>query len=76
MGFVGPEPALLEALGVTLDRSTFSTSAPGVFAAGDARRDQSLIVWAIDEGRRCARALDAWLAAGVQRRARVSGRAA
>jgi NADPH-dependent glutamate synthase beta subunit-like oxidoreductase len=34
-----------------------------VFAAGDARRGQSLIVWAIDEGRRCASAVDAWLAA-------------
>ena len=35
---------------------------PGVFAAGDARRGQSLIVWAIDEGRRCARVVDGWLA--------------
>jgi glutamate synthase (NADPH) small chain len=76
MGFVGPEPALLEALGVTLDRGSFSTSVPGVFAAGDARRGQSLIVWAIDEGRRCAGAVDAWLTASVRRRARASGRAA
>jgi glutamate synthase (NADPH/NADH) small chain len=63
MGFVGPETSLLEALGVTLDTTSYSTSVPGVFAAGDARRGQSLIVWAIEEGRRCADAVDAWLAA-------------
>ncbi len=67
MGFVGPEPALLDALGVArdgrgnVDAAEFATSVPGVFAAGDARRGQSLIVWAIDEGRRCARAVDAYL---------------
>jgi glutamate synthase (NADPH/NADH) small chain len=69
MGFTGPEPGLLDALGVArdargnVDAAEFATSAPGVFAAGDARRGQSLIVWAIDEGRRCARAVDEWLAA-------------
>jgi glutamate synthase (NADPH) small chain len=68
MGFTGPEPALLEQLGVERDgrgsvaATEFATTVPGVFAAGDARRGQSLIVWAIDEGRRCARAVDAWLA--------------
>jgi NADPH-dependent glutamate synthase beta subunit-like oxidoreductase len=68
MGFVGPEQQLLEALGVERDNRSnaaapaFATSVPGVFAAGDARRGQSLIVWAIDEGRRCAAAVDAWLA--------------
>src|SRR5207248_5805399 len=68
MGFVGPEAGLLDALGVArdargnVDAGEFATSVPGVFAAGDARRGQSLIVWAIDEGRRCARAVDAWLA--------------
>jgi glutamate synthase (NADPH/NADH) small chain len=68
MGFVGPDPALLGALGVDRDgrgnvaAERFATSVPGVFAAGDARRGQSLIVWAIDEGRRCAAAVDAWLA--------------
>jgi glutamate synthase (NADPH/NADH) small chain len=68
MGFVGPEQHLLDALGVERDgRSNaaapeFATSVPGVFAAGDARRGQSLIVWAIDEGRRCARAVDEWFA--------------
>ncbi|HEX5246778.1 MAG TPA: glutamate synthase subunit beta [Gaiellaceae bacterium] len=67
MGFVGPEAGLLDALGVArdargnVDANEFATSAPGVFAAGDARRGQSLIVWAIDEGRRCARAVDAYL---------------
>jgi glutamate synthase (NADPH/NADH) small chain len=67
MGFVGPEPGLLDALGVArdargnVDAAEFATSAPGVFAAGDARRGQSLIVWAIDEGRRCASAVDAYL---------------
>jgi glutamate synthase (NADPH/NADH) small chain len=70
MGFLGPEQVLLEQLGVECDtRSnayapTYATSAEGVFAAGDARRGQSLIVWAIDEGRRCARAVDEWLRSG------------
>ena len=40
---------------------TYATSVEGVFAAGDARRGQSLIVWAISEGRRCATAVDRWL---------------
>jgi glutamate synthase (NADPH) small chain len=68
MGFVGPEARLLDDLGVERDARgnaaapEFATSVPGVFAAGDARRGQSLIVWAIDEGRRCARAVDEWLA--------------
>ena len=67
MGFVGPEPALLDALGVgtdargNVDASSYETSVPGVFAAGDARRGQSLIVWAIEEGRKCAAAVDVWL---------------
>ncbi len=67
MGFVGPEAGLLDALGVdrdargNVDAAQFATSVPGVFAAGDARRGQSLIVWAIDEGRRCAKAVDEYL---------------
>ena len=67
MGFVGPEPELLHSFGVArdargnADAPQFATSVPGVFAAGDARRGQSLVVWAIDEGRRCARAVDAFL---------------
>jgi glutamate synthase (NADPH/NADH) small chain len=68
MGFVGPEPRILDELGVARDArgaiaaTEFATSVPGVFAAGDARRGQSLVVWAIDEGRRCASAVDAFLA--------------
>ena len=67
MGFLGPETTLLEALGVerdargNCDAPSFETNVPGVFAAGDARRGQSLIVWAIDEGRRCAKAVDEYL---------------
>jgi glutamate synthase (NADPH) small chain len=67
MGFVGPEPGLPDALGVERDErgniaaGAYAASVPGVFAAGDARRGQSLIVWAIEEGRRCADAVDAWL---------------
>ena len=67
MGFVGPEAGLLDALGVArdargnCDAPSFETNVPGVFAAGDARRGQSLIVWAIDEGRRCAKAVDDYL---------------
>jgi glutamate synthase (NADPH/NADH) small chain len=68
MGFVHPEPAVLEQLGVERDRrgnakaGAYATSADGVFAAGDARRGQSLIVWAINEGRQCARVVDRYLA--------------
>ena len=69
MGFVYPEPALLEALGVERDQrgncqtqAPYTTSAEGVFAAGDARRGQSLIVWAINEGRQCARMVERYLA--------------
>jgi glutamate synthase (NADPH/NADH) small chain len=69
MGFLGPEPGLLQALGVERDSRgnaaapLYATSAEGVFAAGDARRGQSLIVWAINEGRQCARAVERWLVA-------------
>ncbi|GAA5217926.1 glutamate synthase subunit beta [Corallincola platygyrae] len=69
MGFMGPEGGLLDALGVEKDARSnakaeydnFATNVPGVFAAGDARRGQSLIVWAIDEGRRAAREVDSFL---------------
>ena len=47
----------------------YAASVPGVFAAGDARRGQSLIVWAIEEGRRCASAVDRWLTADAPARA-------
>jgi glutamate synthase (NADPH/NADH) small chain len=81
MGFLGPEPELLEALGVERDERgnarapSYHTSVEGVFAAGDARRGQSLIVWAIAEGRACAAAVDAWLAGAGAPRARAAGRA-
>jgi glutamate synthase (NADPH/NADH) small chain len=67
MGFVGPRKrGLLERIGVDLDgrgnvaanTNDYATSEPGVFACGDMRRGQSLIVWAIREGRQCARAVD------------------
>ena len=69
MGFVGPERnGLLTELGVQLtDRGTVSrdkqwmTSTPGIFTAGDMQKGQSLIVWAIAEGRSAARSLDAYL---------------
>ncbi len=69
MGFVGPERnGLLEQLGVQLDArgnvaraADYATSAPGVFVAGDMGRGQSLIVWAISEGRSCAAAVDLFL---------------
>jgi glutamate synthase (NADPH) small chain len=69
MGFLHPEPALLDQLGVEKDPrgnvkavKPYTTSVEGVFAAGDARRGQSLIVWAINEGRQCARMVDRHLA--------------
>src|SRR6195256_4904424 len=69
MGFVGPERAgMLDGLGVTLDprgnvarNADFMTSETGVFACGDMGRGQSLIVWAIAEGRSCAAGVDAWM---------------
>jgi glutamate synthase (NADPH/NADH) small chain len=69
MGFLGPEQPLLEALGVERDpRSNakaefgkFQTNIPKVFAAGDARRGQSLVVWAFNEGRGAARECDRFL---------------
>ena len=70
MGFVGPRHAgMIEQSGVALDprgnvaadTNAYATSLDGVFAAGDMRRGQSLVVWAIREGRQCARAVDAFL---------------
>jgi NADPH-dependent glutamate synthase beta subunit-like oxidoreductase len=69
MGFLHPEQELLEQLEVERDPRgnvkavrPYTTSVDGVFAAGDARRGQSLIVWAINEGRQCARMVDRYLA--------------
>ena len=69
MGFTGPRPGgILDQLGVTLDargnvaaNAGYSTNVPGVFAAGDMRRGQSLIVWAIAEGRQAAEGLNRYL---------------
>ncbi len=69
MGFLGPENRLLDQLGIKTDARSnvqatygrFQTNVEGVFAAGDARRGQSLVVWAINEGRGAAREVDRWL---------------
>jgi glutamate synthase (NADPH/NADH) small chain len=72
MGFVSPWASILEAFGVAKDArgnasattdgaGSYATSVPKVFAAGDMRRGQSLVVWAIREGRQCARAVDEFL---------------
>ena len=69
MGFLGPEDTLLKGLGVAQDERSnakadygkFTTNVKGVFSAGDMRRGQSLVVWAINEGRGCARAIDQYL---------------
>lgn len=69
MGFVGSEERLFEEFklakapngSIAADDSSYATSVPGVFAAGDARRGQSLVVWAIAEGRGAAHAVDKFL---------------
>ncbi|MBV9866371.1 MAG: glutamate synthase subunit beta [Abitibacteriaceae bacterium] len=69
LGFLGPEDTVLEQLGVERDARSnakaehgeFTTNVPGVFAAGDMRRGQSLVVWAINEGRGAARECDRYL---------------
>ena len=72
MGFLHPVSSLLDAFGVEKDargnikaetegKASYQTSVAGVFAAGDVRRGQSLVVWAIREGRQCARAVDEFL---------------
>ncbi len=69
MGFLGPEQPLLESLGVERDprsnakaeHERYTTSVPKVFAAGDCRRGQSLVVWAFNEGRGVAREVDRFL---------------
>ncbi len=72
-GFLGPEETAAEMLGLEMQRprgnwvtynaqhGSFATNVPKVFAAGDCRRGQSLVVWAINEGRGAARAVDAFL---------------
>ncbi|MGI4982166.1 MAG: glutamate synthase subunit beta [Janthinobacterium lividum] len=72
MGFVSPLQAVLDAFGVEKDprgnaraatdgEQAYATNVPGVFTAGDMRRGQSLVVWAIREGRQCAKAVDTFL---------------
>ncbi len=69
MGFLGPENYVAELMGVTTDQRSnyaaehgkFTTNVPSVFAAGDCRRGQSLVVWAINEGRGAARSIDIYL---------------
>ncbi|MFB3132216.1 MAG: FAD-dependent oxidoreductase, partial [Rhodothermales bacterium] len=69
IGYTGPETnGMIDRLGLDLDargnlltNGDYQTSKPGIFAAGDARRGQSLVVWAISEGREAARAVDAFL---------------
>ena len=69
MGFLGPvRSGMIEQLGVQLDNrgnvatdQNYMSSVPGVFAAGDMRRGQSLVVWAISEGRKAAACVDAYL---------------
>ncbi len=69
MGFTGPENSLLDQLGIERDArsnakadyGTYATNVAGVFAAGDMRRGQSLVIWAINEGRGVAKACDAFL---------------
>ena len=69
MGFVGSEERLFEEFklakapngSIAADDSSYATNVPGIFAAGDARRGQSLVVWAIAEGRGAAHAVDKFL---------------
>jgi glutamate synthase (NADPH/NADH) small chain len=81
MGFLHPEQELIGAFGCETDgrgnikAGTYETSAEGVFAAGDARRGQSLIVWAINEGRQCARMVDRYLGSLPSRVVRPATRA-
>ena len=77
MGYVHPvHEGLVDGLGVAKDArgnvraategaGSYATSVPKVFAAGDMRRGQSLVVWAIREGRECAAAVDAYLTANA-----------
>jgi glutamate synthase (NADPH/NADH) small chain len=74
MGFLGPESGMIKDLGLKVDARSnidaeyekYSTSVPGVFAAGDCRRGQSLVVWAIHEGRGAARETDRYLMGSTQ----------
>jgi glutamate synthase (NADPH/NADH) small chain len=74
MGFLGPvRSGMIEQMGLALDKrgnvatnGSYMTSVPGIFAAGDMRRGQSLVVWAISEGRKAAAAMDSFLAENAE----------
>ncbi|XP_074568110.1 glutamate synthase 1 [NADH], chloroplastic-like isoform X2 [Curcuma longa] len=80
MGFLGPESKIADELGLELDNRSnfmaeyghFATSVDGVFAAGDCRRGQSLVVWAINEGRQAAAQVDKYLMKDVDTRSKDS----
>jgi glutamate synthase (NADPH/NADH) small chain len=69
MGFLGPEKQIVEQFALETDERSnvkaahdkYTTNVPGIFAAGDMRRGQSLVVWAINEGRGAARECDRFL---------------
>ncbi|KAF9532316.1 NADPH-dependent glutamate synthase [Crepidotus variabilis] len=81
LGFLGPQNDVLQALGVKQDARSniqtppkkYSTSAEGIFAAGDCRRGQSLIVWGINEGRAAAAEVDRYLSGGATRLPNAGG---
>ena len=74
MGFVGPEQEVVDQFGLETDARSnvkaeheqYTTNVEGVFAAGDMRRGQSLVVWAINEGRGAARECDRYLMGSTQ----------
>jgi glutamate synthase (NADPH/NADH) small chain len=79
MGFTGPERTLVDDLGVAVDArgnvrtdASGATSEPRIFAAGDVSRGQSLVVWAIADGRRVAAGVDAWLGRSANKSAQKS----
>ena len=81
LGFTGPEPTLAEQLGIQLDdrsninadTKSYQTNIPHIFAAGDMRRGQSLIVWAISEGREAAYQVDKFLMGTTQLPTKTNG---
>ncbi|GIR81848.1 MAG: dihydropyrimidine dehydrogenase subunit A [Flavobacteriaceae bacterium] len=81
LGFTGPEPTLAEQLGIKLDdrsninadTKSYQTNVPHIFAAGDMRRGQSLIVWAISEGREAAYQVDKFLMGTTQLPTKTDG---
>jgi NAD(P)H-dependent glutamate synthase small subunit len=83
MGFVGPEHYLAAKLGLEIDERSnyraaygqYATSIPGVFAAGDCRRGQSLVVWAINEGRQAAAVIDQFLSGAGSSEKQISAKA-